>query len=221
MPRNPGRDRALMQTSEGKHTLEPRIIMMHGRPPEPPSLHTRSSIAWAPNCVVRSPKQVQLVDLDGGEGARGDSWPQPGSNIEGQDVYLGASALLEGEQNNLLLVGSKQAVTRPTPNLAQIPGMPNLGLPSTPAEEADEGAGATANSTDPAYGVFNVPGGPRGLEHALAITKVDSEAAELRMVESRRRTNWPAQENATKPRPPSQKPTRTTEVLRESRPGRA
>ncbi|KAI0302921.1 hypothetical protein BC826DRAFT_965590 [Russula brevipes] len=188
---------------------------------EPPNLRTRSSIAWAPNHVVRSPKQVRQVDLDGGEGARSNSWPQPGSNIEGQDIYLGASALLEGEQNNLLLVGSEQAVTQPTPNLAQIPGMPNLGLPGTPAEEADEGAGVTANSADPAYGVFDVPGGPRGLEHALASTEVDSEATGLRMVESRRRTSWPTQENATKPRPLSQKPTRTTEALRESRPGRA
>jgi hypothetical protein len=86
-----------MHTSEGK--AHPGAT--HGRPPEPPSLHTRSPIAWAPNRV--DPKsegralQVRQVDLDGGEGPRRDSWPQPGIVIEGQDVYLRASALLEGE----------------------------------------------------------------------------------------------------------------------------
>jgi hypothetical protein len=92
--------------------------------------------------------------------------------------------------------------------------MPNLGLPGAPAEEAGEGGGArtTANGTDPAYGVFDVPEGPRGLERALSSTVVDSEAAGPRMVEPKRRTNWPAQENATEPRPLSQKPTRTRGV---------
>ncbi|KAI0276553.1 hypothetical protein BC826DRAFT_976756 [Russula brevipes] len=92
--------------------------------------------------------------------------------------------------------------------------MPILGLPGTTAEEADEGVGAgvMANGTDPAYGIFNIPEGPRGLERALASTEVDSKAAGLRTVKSRHRTNWPAQENATKPRPPSQKPTHTRGV---------
>jgi hypothetical protein len=136
----------------------------------------------------------------------------------------GRSILTEGKAHaatrgsNLLLVDSEQAVTRPTPNLPQIPvnthGMPNLGLPGTPAEESDEGGGARAmaNGADPAYGVFDVPEGPRGLERALASTVVDSEAAGPRTVESRRRANWPAQENATEPRPPSEKPTRTRGV---------
>jgi hypothetical protein len=208
-------DRALMRTSEGK--AHPGAT--HGRPPEPPSLRMGSPIAWAPNRVDPKPegRSSSAAGRSGGEGARSDSWPQPGTVIEGQYVHLRGSALLEGEQNNLQ-VGSEQAVTRPTPNLAQIPvnthDMPNSGLPGPPAEGADEGGGAraTANGADPAYGVFDIPEGPRGLERALASTAVDSEAAGPCTVESRCRTNWPAQENATEPRPPSQKPTRTRGV---------
>jgi hypothetical protein len=57
----------------------------------------QSPIAWAPNHVDLKPKsralQVWQVDLDGGEGAHGDSWPQSGTILEGKDVYSGASAL--------------------------------------------------------------------------------------------------------------------------------
>jgi hypothetical protein len=92
--------------------------------------------------------------------------------------------------------------------------MPNLGLPGAPAEEADEGGGAraTADGAHPARSDSDVPEDPRGLERALASTAVDSEAAGPRTVETRGKTNWPAQGNATEPRPPSQKPTRTRDV---------
>ncbi|KAI0287992.1 hypothetical protein BC826DRAFT_1040669, partial [Russula brevipes] len=66
-------DRTLRHTSEGK--MHPGA--MHGRPPNPPGLSRQ-------------------VDLDGDEGAHSDSWPQPGTNIEGQDVYLRASVQQAG-----------------------------------------------------------------------------------------------------------------------------
>ncbi|KAI0283832.1 hypothetical protein BC826DRAFT_1127067 [Russula brevipes] len=127
-------------------------------------------------CSATQPEDQALMHTSEGKAHPGATHGQPPN-----PPSLWASALLEGEQNNLLLVGSKQAATQPTPNLAQIPvnthGMPNLGLPGTPAEEADKGGGVqlTANSADPVYGVFNIPEGPRGLECALASTTVNSE----------------------------------------------
>jgi hypothetical protein len=123
---------------------------MHGRPPKPPSLCTQSPLARASNRADLKPEgralQARQVDLDGDEGAHSDSWPQPGTNIEGQDVYLQASALLEGERKNLLLVAcSEQAVAPLTGDPARLPvnphGMPKLGLPGAPAE-ADKGGEA-------------------------------------------------------------------------------
>jgi hypothetical protein len=208
-------DRALMRASEGK--MRPGAT--HGRPHEPPSLCMQSPMARAPNGADSKPEgrtpQARQVDLDGGEGMRSNPWPRTGTV---QDAYFRASALLEGEKNNLLLVGSEQAVARPTPNLAQLPvkndGMPNLGLPGAPAEVADEGEGerATADDAHPARSDPDVPNDPRGQERAFASTTADSEAAGPRMVETRRRINWPAQVNATEPRPPSQKPTRTRDL---------
>jgi hypothetical protein len=94
-------DQTLTHTSEGK--MHPGA--MHGRPPKPPSLCTQSPLAQASNHTDLKPKgralQARQVDLDGDEGAHSDSWPQPGTNIEGQDVYLRASALLEGEKSRV------------------------------------------------------------------------------------------------------------------------
>jgi hypothetical protein len=122
--------------------------------PRTPQLVHRSPTAWAPGRVDPKPegraRQAQQLDLDGGEGTRCDSQPRPGTIIEEQDIYFRASALLEGEQNNLPLACSEQAVARPTLNLARLPanphGMLNLGLPGALAEEADEGGGARATA---------------------------------------------------------------------------
>jgi hypothetical protein len=69
-----------------------------------------------------------------------------------------------------------------------------------------------ANGAHPARGDSDVPEDLRGPERALASTAVDSKAAGPHMVGTRRRINWPAQGNATEPRPPSQKPTGTRDV---------
>jgi hypothetical protein len=53
--------------------------------------------------------EVEAADenarVEEGTGPRVDPWPRPGTVIEEQDVYFRESALLEGEQNNLPLVG--------------------------------------------------------------------------------------------------------------------
>ncbi|KAI0284428.1 hypothetical protein BC826DRAFT_1109765 [Russula brevipes] len=143
-------------------------------------------MARTPNRADLKPEgralQARQVDLDGDEGAHSDSWPQPGTNIEGQDVYLRASALLEGEQKNLLAACNEQAVAPQTGDPARLPvnpyGMPNLGPPGAPAE-ADEGgrARAMADGAHPARSDPDVPSDPRGRRRALASTAVDSEAA--------------------------------------------
>ena len=69
-----------------------------------------------------------------------------------------------------------------------------------------------ADGARPTRGDSDVPEDPRGLERAFASTVVDSEATGPRTVETRGRANWPVQGNATEPRPPSQKPTRTRDV---------
>ncbi|KAI0290318.1 hypothetical protein BC826DRAFT_1155469 [Russula brevipes] len=66
----------------------------------------------------------------------------------------------------------------------------------------------TADGAHPACGDSDVSEGPRGLEHALSSTAVDSEAAGPHTVETRGRANWLAQGNVTEPWPPSQKPRR-------------
>jgi hypothetical protein len=143
--------------------------------------------------------------------------PRPGTTFEEQDVYFRASALLEGGQNNLLLGGSEQAVARPTLNPARLPanphGMPIWGcLVHLQKKQMKEGERERWPTAHTPRGDSDVPEDPRGLERAFASTAVDSEAAGPRTVETRGRANWPAQGNATEPRPPSQKPTRTRDV---------
>ncbi|KAI0286132.1 hypothetical protein BC826DRAFT_972828 [Russula brevipes] len=98
----------------------------------------------APNCTDLKPEgralQAQqvmiLTETRACTATRGPNWAP----------ILRASALLEGEQKNLLAACSKQAVALPTGGPTQLPvnpyGMPNLGLPGAPAE-ADEGGGAS------------------------------------------------------------------------------
>jgi hypothetical protein len=71
-----------------------------------------------------------------------------------------------------------------------------------------------ADGAHPMRSDSDVPKDPRGLEHAFASTAVDSEAAGLRTAETRGRTNWPMQGNATEPWPRarSQMRTRTPET---------
>jgi len=80
-----------------------------------------------------------------------------------------------------------------------------------------------AEGTHPTHSNSDTPEDPWGMECVFASTMVNSEATGPRTVQTKCRTDWPAQGNVTEPQPPSQQLTLTREQEREreSHPARA
>jgi hypothetical protein len=189
--------------------------MAHAHPLDLSDSHTQGSTAleqslFDPKALVRM-HQARRPVLDEGAGMHIDTWPDLGTVHTNPDVYFEASALLEGEQKiSLPSADSEQAVASKTCLSSSLPCVAatrhartrlearrsrtrhdaaqhpaRLKPPDRTAEDSDEAGGAWRASALVNFDCSQLE---------FAVEMGDIEAPNPRMVEAKRKAEWPRED---------------------------